>query len=172
MLGLLLAAPGAATAWRAVSAIAGFIVRCTPCLIALAIAGAWVVGDIHGKRVTNAAWSTKWAAAEAKAERDRLARDAFAKAKMEVDANDRLAGVSARAQQLQTKVEKYERDEALRRATGGGAAAVDSCVTDQSDDDWLRDIRRKRKSSAAVARRRLAERLRSHFAGSPDPGKH
>ncbi|MGY3588095.1 hypothetical protein [Bradyrhizobium sp. USDA 4350] len=170
MLSLFFAAPGGAAVWRAASAAVGFILKCTPCLIAIAIGAAWVAGAIHEKHVVNAEWSAKWSAAEAKAEHDRKARDAFAKAKIEADANDRLAGVAARASQLEAKVRDYEKDEELRRATGGDAAAIDHCLTDQSDDQWLRDIRRKRKSSAG-ARGRLADRLRSHFAGSRDPGK-
>lgn len=170
MLGLLLATPGVATASRAVAAVAGFTVKCAPCMIALAIGTAWVAGDIHGHHKEGATWSARWAAAEAKAERDRMARDAFAKARMEKDANDRLAGISASAAELETKVRDYEQQEELRRATGGGGAAVDPCLTDQSDDRWLRDIRRRQAQPAA--RRGLAERLRAPGGRSPGPGQH
>ena len=170
MLGLLALIPGAGVAYSAAASVIGAVLRCTVCMIAIAIGVAWVAGDIHGHRKENAAWSAKWSEAEAKSERDRKARDVFTKAKMEADANDRLAGLTARSSELETKVKKYEHDEELRRATGGGAAALNACLTDQSDDDWLSDIRRKRRSDT-VGRGRLAERLRAHFTGSPDPGK-
>lgn len=170
MLGLLAMIPGAGAAYSVVSGVVGAILRCNLCMIAIAIGVSWIAGDIHGHRKENAAWSAKWSEADAKAERDRKARDVFTKAKMEADANDRLAGLTARSTELQTKVQKYEHDEELRRATGGGAAALDICLTDQSDDHWLSDIRRKRRTDA-VGRGRLAERLRAHFAGSPGPGK-
>lgn len=170
MLAILTAVPGVATFYSLAARVIGALLRCNLCMIAIAVGVAWIAGDIHGHRKEEAAWSAKWSAAEAKAERDRLARDVFAKAKTEADANDRLAGISARAEQLETKVQKYERDEELRRATGGNAAGACDPLTDQSDDNWLSDIKRKRKSSAG-ARGRLAERLRSNFAGSPDPGK-
>jgi hypothetical protein len=171
MIGLLLATPGVATVWRLVAAAVEFIFRCKPCLVALAIGIAWVAGDVHGHRHENAAWSAKWSAAEAKSERDRQARDAFVKAKIEKDAGDRLAEVSARSTELEKKVEAYERDEELRRATGSAAAAIDSCLTDQSDDKWLRDLRRRKGRARAFPSGGIAERLRSYFAGSPGSGK-
>lgn len=172
MLALLAAIPGVASVYSAAAAAVAFLLRCTPCLIAIAIAGAWIAGDIHGHRKESAQWSAKWKAAEEQAELDRLKRDAFAKATMERNANDRIAGVSARAEQLEAKVQQYEKDEGLRRATGGvaGGAAVIDCLTDQSDDRWLSDIRRGRQVKPA-ARGGLAERLRARLKGSPDPGK-
>jgi hypothetical protein len=171
MLGLFLGLPGASVVWRVGAAVVEFLLSCKPCLIALAIGAAWVAGDVHGSRHESAVWSAKWKAAEAKAEHDRQTRDAFVKAAMEKNANDRVAGISARAAELEKKVEAYEQDEELRRATGNGAAAVDSCVTDQSDDRWLRDIEKRRTRPRAIPRGSIAGRLRSYFAGSPDPAK-
>ena len=170
MLGLLLAAPGVASVWNAVGAVIGFIGRCTVCMIAIAIGVAWIAGDIHGRHKDSAEWSAKWDAAEAQAELDRQKRDAFAKAKIEADANDRLAGVSARAETLEAKVEKYEKDDALRRATGAGGAAINSCLTDKSDDQWLHELQRERKVKSP-ARSGFAERLRALGGRSSDPGK-
>lgn len=172
MLGLVLGVPGVSTTYRLLASVVEFLLSCKPCLFAIAIGIAWVAGDIHGHRKEGATWSAKWAAAEAKSERDRQARDALVKAKIEKDATDRVTGISARADELEKKVESYERDEQLRRATGNGAAGFNACLTDQSDDDWLRDIRRKRKRPGANIGGRFTERLRSHFAASPDPGKH
>jgi len=125
---------------------------------------------VHGHRKESAAWSAKWDAAEGQAELDRKKRDALAKAKMEAEANDRVAGVSARAEQLEAKVQQYERDEELSRATGAGSVAIDPCLTDRSDDQWLRELQRGRKAKPA-ARRGLAERLRTLGRRSVDPGQ-
>lgn len=169
MLGLLAAIPGVGPIYTVAAGAIGFLLRCTPCLIALAIGAAWIAGDIHGHRKENAQWSAKWDAAEAKAELDRKKRDAFAKAKMEADANERIAGIAARADNLETKVQKYEKDEALRRATGGVVGAAVVCdLTDSADDDWLRGLKQRTKPAA---RRGFAERLRALGGRSPDPGK-
>lgn len=49
MLGLLAAAPGVASVFNVGSAVFGAILRCTVCMIAIAIAAAFIAGDIRGK---------------------------------------------------------------------------------------------------------------------------
>jgi hypothetical protein len=118
------------------------------------------VGDAHGYRVTNAAWQTKWSDAEAAAEKARIKRDADIKAKVEADANQRLAAVAARKTQLEQMVQAYEDDEARQAAVGNyDKARRCSCVTDGSDARWLRDAERGRLEPEA--HRGFALRLRT-----------
>lgn len=108
---------------------------------------------VHIERARlNASWQAKWDAAEAQAEQDRLKRDAFMKAKIEADANTRLADLATRKDELERMVNDYARDEAKQP----GAA---QCLTDESDARWLRDAQRTH--AQPKAKRGLAERLRT-----------
>jgi hypothetical protein len=118
---------------------------------------AYGLGDMHGHRVTNAAWQTKWHDAEVEAERQRLARDALIKAKIEADANQRLEALATRKAELEKMVKDYEDQEANRPTTGGAAPEL----TDDSDARWLHDAQQKRAHVKPQARRGLAERLRT-----------
>lgn len=114
------------------------------------------IGDLHGHRVTNAAWQTKWDTAEVEAEKARLARDADIKAKVEADANQRLAPLVMRKAQLESKVKAYEDEQAKQVAVGNACAPE---LTDGGDARWLRDIQR-RPQAKSTTRRGLADRLR------------
>jgi hypothetical protein len=82
----------------------------TTAIGAALIAGSvmFTVGDIHGHRVVKTEWVAAEAAATAANERARLLRDAFVKAKIEADANERLATITAHASLLELKVTQYE----------------------------------------------------------------
>jgi hypothetical protein len=117
------------------------------------------IGDAHGHRVTNAAWSTKWSNAEAAAEQDRVKRDADIKAKVEADANQRLAALAERKTQLEQMVQAYEDEEAKQAAVGNFKPKPCACLTDSSDARWLRDAERGR--AKPKAQRGFALRLRA-----------
>lgn len=126
------------------------------------------VGIVHEYRINNAKWQAKWAAAEATAEQKRIARDVTIKARVEADANSRLAELAARKDELEKKVQAYADDEEKQRAVGNtgrlGSAAVKTdcgCLTDSSDDKWLSDAQRKRTYVKPKAFGGFALRLRT-----------
>lgn len=117
------------------------------------------IGDAHGHRVTNTAWQTKWSNAEADAEKARVKRDADIKAKVEADANQRLAALAERKDKLEQQVQEYEDDQAKQRAVGNYKPSPCACDTDSSDARWLRDAERGR--IKPKAQRGFAIRLRA-----------
>jgi hypothetical protein len=117
------------------------------------------VGDLHGHRVEKAHWVAKWNAAEAAAEKARLKRDADIKAKVEADANTRLAAIAARKDQLEKMVKDYEDAEATQAAVGNFKTVPCPCRTDRSDAEWLRNA--ERGHIKPQAQRGLALRLRT-----------
>lgn len=112
------------------------------------------VGYYNGATTSDKEWQTKWNAAEAQAELDRLKRDALVKAKVEAEANKKLEELSARKTTLEEQLKKYE-DEDVKAPS----ASSDS-VTDSRDDEWLSGA--KRAYAKPQAKRGLADRLRAH----------
>lgn len=133
MLGLLFAMPGVASAFSAGTAVIGFIGRCTVCMIALAIGAAWIAGDIHGHRKSNAACRSEQLAAElaTKTADVDIARRAAA------DAALRAASIQNEADAANKRADDYA-EELQKRP-------VPACNLNQSDLDRLRPSTRRRR---------------------------
>jgi hypothetical protein len=125
---------------------------------------AYNVGTHFEGRKVNAAWQSKWDAAEKQAEIDRLARDALVKAKTQADADQRLKGLSDRKDELEKLLKDYEDEEAAAEKSG----VANPCLTDSSDDKWLHDAQQSR--AKPKARRGFAERLRAYRSGGASAG--
>ena len=134
----------------AANAFAAILNFATTAIGAALIAGSvmFVVGDIHGHRVVNTEWAASEAAATAANERARLARDAFVKAKIEADANERLATITAHANELELKVTQYE-------ALLAHAPLDQSCILNSDDERGLPNYVGKTRSPRGRAYRLL-----------------
>lgn len=110
MLGLLLAAPGVGSIISAGSAVFGAILRCTVCMIAIAIVAAFIAGDIRGKHRAEAACEAENLAAQLAAKNADLANArkaaadaAFRAATIQKDADDEKQRMETYVAELQSR---------------------------------------------------------------------
>lgn len=101
--GALALIPGAGPIVALLYKLGGVILRCTPCLIALAICGAWIHGDIHGHRKADA----KCAAADLAMQLKAAQRDVDAKADAAKFAQAQVDVLSQENAKLNQKVADY-----------------------------------------------------------------
>jgi hypothetical protein len=97
-----------------ISSLVGALLRCTPCLIALAVGVAWLAGDIHGHRKADAACRAADIAMQLKAAQ----RDATIAADTARLAQSQADDLSKLNEDLNRKVSDYE--SSLKNRPGPG----------------------------------------------------
>ncbi len=112
-----------------------------------------VTKHVTAKRV-NAEWTQKWKAAEAKAEIDRLERDANIRNQIARSVATRISSLEQNETVLTEKVKAYETE--LAKAGPAGA-----CILNPADERRLRDLGRRDQVSQPKAKSGLAARLQA-----------
>ena len=128
------------------------------------------VGTAHEYRKVNAAWQLKWDQGVAEARAQVVKRDALVKAQIQAEADQKIAALTERKDELERQVKAYEDDQTKQAAANKGPCAPE--LTDDGDARWLHDNQRKRTSPKPHAQRGFALRLRALDSGRSSAGDH
>lgn len=110
------------------TAAINWLLRCRPCLVALALVAAWTAGDLTGRHKAN----QRCAAAQLRAELA-VKNDDLAKAReSEADARARVSALEAERAAQKKETESYV--ESLKRRADGRCLATDADVRGLRDD--------------------------------------
>lgn len=95
-------------------------------------AALFIAGDVRRGRIDKERYDAKWAAAVAKAENARTARDEQIRRSMIAEADARIAAILRESEQLQSKVAEYEKALASSNAV--------ACLATPDDARRLREL--------------------------------